>query len=176
MAMPLPQIEGKYEILEKLHDGGMGSIYKVRHRLLDAVRVIKVMRPQLAGDAQFQARFLREAKVAIQLEHPNIAKLHDFSVGADGTAFIVLELIRGMSLREILAGIGPPELPLTLEIARQTLKVLGFLHRQGYVHRDISPENIMLSQDVDDRPQVKLIDLGIAKNLASDDGVTTDGH
>jgi len=97
------QIDGKYEILAKLREGGMGAIYKVRHRLLDEVRVVKVIRSQgghAQGDAGQEAadRFLSEAKAAIKLRHPNVAVLHDFAVGSDGQAFIVMEYIDGWNL------------------------------------------------------------------------------
>ena len=165
--LPLSQIEGKYEILEKIREGGMGAIYKVRHRLLDEIRVVKVMRPQIADSEDQQRRFLREARAAIRLRHPNIAQLYDFAVEADGIAYMVMEFIDGVTLQEMLAKNGPPPLDLTLEIARQSLEALGYLHAHGYVHRDVSPDNLMLTQDVDGQPQVKLIDLGIAKDLAA---------
>lgn len=176
MALLEPQIEGKYEILDKLREGGMGAIYKVRHRLLDEERVIKVIRPGHAGSAAVE-RFLREAKAAIRLRHPNVAVLHDFAVGEDGNAFIVMEYIAGWSLLEILQSYGPPPLPLSLEIARQALKALGYLHRHRIVHRDVSPDNLMLTRDVDGQPLLKLIDLGIAKALEDDAsaGLTTQG-
>ena len=165
-AIPLRRIEGKYEILEKLGEGGMGAVYKVRHRLLDDVRVIKMMRPQLVADDEFKARFQREARVAIQLRHPNIAHLIDFTIDEDdGTAFIVMEFIDGMTLEEVLRHSGPPSLGLALEIAQQSLRAIGYLHTKGFVHRDISPDNLMLTADADGQPQVKLIDLGIAKVL-----------
>jgi serine/threonine protein kinase len=160
---PQRRIEGKYEILQKIREGGMGAIYLVRHRLLDEVRVIKLMRPQLAGDAEFKARFIREARLAIKLRHPNIAHLYDFTLDDDDTAFIVMEYIAGKTLEELLAAAGPPPLGLALEIAQQSLRALGYLHGKGFVHRDISPDNLMLSEDADGNPQVKLIDLGIAK-------------
>jgi serine/threonine-protein kinase len=169
------QIDGKYEILAKLREGGMGSIYKVRHRLLDEVRVVKVIRSQ--GDAGQDAadRFLSEARSAIKLRHPNVAVLHDFAVGGDGQAFIVMEYIDGWNLLEVLNGYGPPPVSLTLEIARQSLKALGYLHRHKIVHRDVSPDNLMLTRDVDGNPLVKLIDLGIAKTLEGQGGLTTTG-
>lgn len=174
MALLSEQIEGKYEILEKIREGGMGAIYKVRHRLLDEVRVVKVIR---AHDPSRQAgeRFLGEARAAIKLRHPNVAVLHDFAVADDGNAFIVMEHIDGWNLLEILRGYGPPPLPLTLEIARQSLKALGYLHRHKIVHRDISPDNLMVTRDVDGDPLVKLIDLGIAKALEEAGGMTTTG-
>jgi serine/threonine protein kinase len=163
-AIPLRRIEGKYEILEKLGEGGMGAVYKVRHRLLDEIRVVKMMRPQLVSDEEFKARFQREARVAIKLRHPNVAQLYDFTIDeTDGTAFIVMEFINGMTLEEVLRNGGPTPLGLTLEIAQQSLRALGFLHAKGFVHRDISPDNLMLTRDPDGEPQVKMIDLGIAK-------------
>jgi serine/threonine protein kinase len=179
-AIPLRRIEGKYEILEKLGEGGMGAVYKVRHRLLDDVRVIKMMRPQLVADEEFKARFQREARVAIQLRHPNIAHLIDFTIDEeDGTAFIVMELIDGMTLEEVLRHSGPPPLGLALEIGQQALRALGCLHERGFVHRDISPDNLMLTADAEGRPLVKLIDLGIAKVLGTGAGTdlsTGGGH
>jgi TonB family protein len=169
-------IEGKYEILEKLKEGGMGAIYKVRHRLLDEVRVVKVIRSHLEPTGENGERFLREARVAIRLRHPNIAALHDFAIAEDGNAFIVMEFIDGLNLLEILHGHGPPPISLILEIARQSLRALGYLHRQKIVHRDVSPDNLMLTRDVDGHAQVKLIDLGIAKAFGGGAaGLTTTG-
>jgi serine/threonine-protein kinase len=158
-------IEGKYEILEKLREGGMGAIYRVRHRLLDEIRVVKVIRSAVAGNEDAGERFLREARAAIRLRHPNIAALHDFAIAGDGNAYIVMEYIDGSTLQEVLDRHGPPPLSLLLEIARQALRALGYLHRQKIVHRDVSPDNLMLTQDVDGHAFVKLIDLGIAKAL-----------
>lgn len=168
--LPLQRIEGKYEILEKMREGGMGAIYRVRHRLLEEIRVIKVMRPQFAEDQELKARFLREARLAIRLRHPNIAQLYDFTVDDDDTAFIVMEFISGVTLEELLRRHGPPSLGLSLEIARQTLKALAYLHGKGFVHRDIAPDNLMLTEDPDGGPQIKLLDLGIAKVLDSPAG------
>ncbi len=165
MALLDEHIEGKYEILEKLREGGMGAIYKVRHRLLDEVRVVKVVRSAVAGHPDAEERFLREAKAAIRLRHPNIAALHDFAIADDGNAYIVMEFIDGSNLQEILDRHGRPPLALTLEIARQSLRALGYLHRQKIVHRDVAPDNLMLTRDVDGHALVKLIDLGIAKGF-----------
>ena len=154
----------QYELLEKLGEGGMGTVYKVRHRLLDELRVVKMMRAALRDDEALFARFLREAKVAIQLRHPQIAQLFDFTVDEQGNAFIVMEYIAGLTLEELLMA-EPPSLALSLEVAVQGLQALDYLHRRNFVHRDISPDNLMLTCDVDERPFVKLIDLGIAKTI-----------
>lgn len=165
MATPFPQFEGKYEIITKLKEGGMGAVYKVRHRLLDEVRVIKLIRPQLESDEGIRARFLREARTAVRLRHPNIAQFYDFSMDDEGNAFLVMEFIEGITIEELLARVGPPPLPLALVVAEQSLLALGYLHRRSVIHRDISPDNLMLSRDDEGQPLIKLIDLGIAKVL-----------
>src|SRR5579864_557853 len=175
--MPLlqQQIEGKYEILQKIKEGGMGAVYKVRHRFLDEIRVIKVIRSALEPSQELSDRFLREARLAIRLRHPSIAVLYDFAVADDGNAFIVMEYIAGLTLEDLLRTGGPPPLGLALEIASQALRAIGFLHRHGFVHRDVAPDNLMLTRGVDGEPLVKLIDLGIAKVLAGEGAATTTG-
>ncbi len=163
MQQPKLLLEGKYEILSKIREGGMGSIYRVRHRLLDEVRVIKVMQPHVVADADLKRRFLEEAKTAIRLKHPNICTLHDYAVDEDGTAYLVMEYIDGANLADLLRQRGSPGVALSIEIAHQALLALGYLHRKGVIHRDIAPDNLMLTHDEESRPLVKLIDLGIAK-------------
>jgi serine/threonine protein kinase len=163
----LKQIEGKYEILHKLEEGGMGAVYKVRHRLLEEIHVVKVMRPQHVGDAELQQRFLGEALSAIKLRHPNVVQIYDFATDADGTAYIVMEYIDGVTVDDILRGRSVPSLGFSLEVARQSLRALGYLHTQDFVHRDVAPDNLMLTRDFDGNPLVKLIDLGIAKQRDS---------
>jgi TonB family protein len=175
LALLNEQINGKYEILGALREGGMGSLYKVRHRLLDEIRVVKVIRSPADAGGEGADRFLREARAANRLRHPNVAVLHDFAIADDGQAFIVMEYIDGWSLLDVLNGYGPPPVSLTVEIARQSLKALGYLHRHKIVHRDVSPDNLMLSRDVDGHPLVKLIDLGIAKGLEGHGELTTTG-
>ncbi len=153
----------------------MGAIYKVRHRLLDEVRVVKVMRPQVAVDEELKQRFLEEAKTATRLKHPNIGTIYDFALDEDGTAYLVMEFIEGVNLTELLALKGRPPIGLALEIAHQTLLALGYLHRGNVVHRDIAPDNLMLTQDEDGRALVKVIDLGIAKAVDKPGGLTSTG-
>ena len=168
-------IEGKYEILEKIKEGGMGTIYKVRHRLLDEVRVVKVMRPQIGADEELKRRFTQEAKTATRLKHPNIGAILDFALDSDGMAYIVMEFIDGVNLAELLRASGTPGVPMTLELAHQALLALAFLHRKNVVHRDVAPDNLMLTYDEDGRPQLKLIDLGIAKPLDNTINLTSTG-
>ena len=175
LASPLEQLEGKYEILDKIREGGMGSVYKVRHRLLDEVRVVKVMRPHLAEDEVLRERFLREAKVAIRLHHQNLAQIYDFTVDDKGYAYLVMEFIDGLNLQEVIKVLGRPTIGLVLEIADQSLDALGYLHRKRIIHRDVSPDNLLVTRDEDRALQVKLIDLGIAKKRDEEDGLTSEG-
>ena len=172
MALPLPELEGKYEILQKIKEGGMGAIYKVRHLLLDEIRVIKVIKPQVEDVEGLKERFFNEARAATRLRHPNIALLHDFSLTDDGTGYMVMEYIEGRTLQEIIRKEGPPPLELTLEIALQSLEAIEYLHQHKVVHRDISPDNLMLTVDHRGNPLVKLLDLGLAKALESETGLT----
>jgi len=142
----------------------MGEIYQVRHRLLDEVRVIKLIRQKHAHDEDLRRRFEHEARTAIHLRHPGIAQIYDLAVAPDDTAVIVMEWIDGFSLQDLLKR-GLPDLGLVIEVAEQGLDALEFLHSKGFVHRDISPDNLMLTRGHDGRPRVKLIDLGIAKRL-----------
>ena len=125
MPQPGTFIEGKYEIVEKIREGGMGSIYKVRHRLLDEIRVVKVMKPTVVADAEMKHRFVEEAKTATRLKHPNICTIHDFAIDEDGTAYLVMEYIDGVNLADLLRSEGRPGLALTLQIAHQALLALG---------------------------------------------------
>jgi len=153
----------------------MGTIYRVRHRLLDEVRVVKVMQPHVVGDAEMRRRFQEEARTATRLKHPHLCVLYDFALDSDGTAYLVMEYIEGVNLADFLKSKGAPGIPTTLEIAHQTLLALGYLHRKGVVHRDVAPDNLMLSTDEDGRLFVKVIDLGIAKEMDRTADLTASG-
>lgn len=159
------EIEATYEVIAKLGEGGMGAVYKVRHRFFDEIRIIKVMQAALEPLPELKERFLGEAKRGKQLRHPNLAEVIDFSIAADGTSYIVMEYIEGINLRELMARHGGPlDYKMVIPIAEQALAALGFLHSRKFVHRDISPDNLMIT-DTDGTQRVKLIDLGIAKSL-----------
>ncbi|MEP6993508.1 MAG: serine/threonine-protein kinase, partial [Acidobacteriota bacterium] len=164
--------EGKYEIIGKMAEGGMGAIYKVRHLLLDEIRVIKVMRPQAAESEEQRKRFVREAQTATKLRHPNIVTFHDFALDEGGTAYMVMEFIDGVTLAQLIRKGGALPLPIALELAKQCLSALGYLHRRGIVHRDISPDNMLMARHDEQGAQVKLIDLGIAKVIQAEEALT----
>jgi serine/threonine protein kinase len=169
MAVLAKEIEATYEVLSKMGEGGMGAVYKVRHRFFDEVRVIKVMQAEIEAVDELKERFLGEAKRGKQLRHPNLAEVIDFSVAADGTSYMVMEYIEGVNLRELMTRNNAPlDAKTMIPIAEQALAALGYLHSKNFVHRDISPDNIMLVSDPSsEEPRVKLIDLGIAKSLDS---------
>jgi serine/threonine protein kinase len=163
-------IDGKYQIIDRLGVGGMGEIFKVRHIHLNELRVIKVMRANVAADDQGLQRFLQEARTSTMIKHKNLAMLYDFAQLDDGSYYMVWEFIDGTNIQKWIAQNGAMPPRLTVEIAIQALMGLDHLHSMGLIHRDISPENIMLSQDHHGKLMVKVIDFGIAKQLAEGDG------
>lgn len=163
-------LDGKYQILERLGVGGMGEIFKVRHIHLNEQRVVKIMRSNIATDEQALQRFLHEARLATMIKHRNLAMLYDFSTLDDGSYYMVWEYIEGTNIQKWIAGNGPVPPRVALEVAIQGLSGLEALHQMGIIHRDISPENIMLSQDHMGKLLVKVIDFGIAKQLSDEGG------
>src|SRR5687767_4257206 len=171
-------IDGKYQILDRLGVGGMGEIFKVRHIHLQEQRVIKIMRANIASDDEALQRFLHEAKLSTMVKHRNLAMLYDFSTLDDGSYYMVWEFIDGTNIQKWIQQNGPTPPRLGIEMAIQALSGLEALHQMGIIHRDISPENIMLSQDHMGRLATKVIDFGIAKQLddtQSGQGLTQTG-
>ncbi len=168
-------IDGKYRIIERLGRGGMGEVYKVLHTRLGAIRVIKTMRPHLMEDQSLHERFLREAKLATRIQHQNVAVLHDFSQLADNSLYMVWEYIEGTNLAAMVRREGRLKPRVAIDIAIQTLHGLEAIHEAGIIHRDISPENIMVFKEPSGALRVKVIDLGIAKSEAVDGAVTRTG-
>jgi tRNA A-37 threonylcarbamoyl transferase component Bud32 len=160
-------LDGKYEILDKVAEGGMGEVYRARHRHLDEIRIIKVTKPDAAGDAGSARRFQEEARLATLVRHPNVAALYDFSSQPDGSYYMVWEYIDGVTLQTWLREHGPLDPARAIDVARQVLAGLSEIHAQGIVHRDLSPDNIMV-RPVDGRLRAKIIDLGIAKRVAAE--------
>jgi serine/threonine-protein kinase len=163
-------LDGKYQILDRLGIGGMGEIFKVRHIHLNELRVIKIMRPNVAADDQGMQRFLQEARTSTMIKHKNLAMLYDFAQLDDGSYYMVWEFIDGTNIQKWIGQNGAMPARLAVEISIQALSGLDHLHSMGLIHRDISPENIMLSQDHHGKLLVKVIDFGIAKQLAEGEG------
>ena len=156
-------IAGRYLVEEQIGEGGMATVYRARHKLIDRPCAIKVMNPVLARDKVVRERFRREAKSAQSLAHPNIIEIFDQGDTEDGTAFIVMELLRGASLAELLYE-GALEMRRAIPIMIQMCRGIARAHDLGVIHRDLKPENIFVCQREDGTDLVKLLDFGIARS------------
>src|SRR6476646_10316367 len=161
-------LAGKYRIDERLSGGGMGTVYRVTHVLMDKTVAIKVLRPALAADEKIVARFSREAKAASKISHPHAVSVTDFGEAENGVVFLVMEYLDGRTLKEVIAAEGPLQLEGAANIVRQVAGALDAAHAQGVIHRDLKSENIMLVRHDGDE-WAKVLDFGIAKILQSHD-------
>ena len=152
---------GRYEVIEKIGEGGMSVVYKAKDRLLNRYVAIKILRPEFIKDEQFVENFRRESQAAAGLSHPNIVNVYD--VGKEGNIhFIVMELIEGQSLSHIIEEKGKIEYQDAISIAKQVASALGLAHRNGIIHRDVKPHNILITPD----GTAKLADFGIARTIS----------
>ncbi len=163
-------LDDKYEVVRRLGSGGMGEVYLVRHVHLQELRVVKILRQDLAADPVAQKRFVREARLATQIKHPNVAILYDFSRLPDGSFYMVWEHIQGQDVGDWLRQRGPFPVSTAIRLAIQALRGLGAIHAAGIVHRDLSPDNLMIMENNRQQAWLKIIDLGLAKNLEQSDG------
>ncbi|MCA9219468.1 MAG: serine/threonine protein kinase, partial [Planctomycetales bacterium] len=154
----LPKQIGEYEIVRKLGQGGMGSVYLARHTKLGREVALKVLANHRLGDQRVRDRFEIEMKAIGRLSHPNIVIAHD-AREISGTPVLVTEYINGFDLGEIVRRVGPLSIANACEIVRRVANALDYTNQQGFVHRDVKPSNIMLGQ----RGDVKLLDLGLAR-------------
>lgn len=160
-------LDEKYLIEERLGEGGMGAVYRARHLLMDRPVAIKVLHANLVADEPARIRFLREARAAVRLQHPNAVVVSDFGETAGGYVYIVMELLEGRTLREILAREAPIETARAISIMLQASAAVGAAHEAGIIHRDLKPTNIIVTQRPDVPAVVKVVDFGVAK-LAPD--------
>src|SRR5438552_15591675 len=162
----------RYQPERHLARGGMAEVYLARDALLDRPVALKVLFPELSADRNFVERFRREAQSAANLNHPNIVSVYDWGQ-EQGTYFIVMEYIDGRSLADILRSEGPLHPQRAAEVASDIAAALGFAHRNGVIHRDVKPGNVLISPT----GQVKVADFGIARALdaAADDNLTKVG-
>jgi tRNA A-37 threonylcarbamoyl transferase component Bud32 len=156
-------IAGRYVLEEGIGEGGMASVYRAKHKLVDRLCAIKIMNPALARDKVVRERFRREAKSAQALAHPNIIEIFDQGDTDDGTAYIVMELLRGTSLYDVVAQ-GAMTVERALPLMIQMSRGIARAHDLGVVHRDLKPENIFVVHREDGSDLVKLLDFGIARS------------
>jgi serine/threonine-protein kinase len=163
-------IADRYELEELVGTGGMSSVYKARDRLLERNVALKVLHPHYSDDAEYVERFRREARSVAQLSHPHIVTVIDR--GEDGgQQFIVFEFIDGENLKQLIGRIGPLPVRRAVELALEIADALAFAHDHGLVHRDVKPQNVLLTPDGD----AKVTDFGIARSLDVEQGVTQTG-
>lgn len=156
-------LDGKYRLTRQVGEGGMGTVWEGEHTRIHNRVAIKLMHRIENEAPNILERFFLEAKAAGQIGHPNIVRVFDVGVEDDGTAFMVMELLNGVTLAELLKESGglPPQ--RTIAIVLQILSALLSAHKKGIIHRDLKPDNVFLASDERGREDVKLLDFGLAK-------------
>ncbi|OFW31290.1 MAG: hypothetical protein A3G76_04725 [Acidobacteria bacterium RIFCSPLOWO2_12_FULL_65_11] len=163
-------LDGKYRLESFLSHGGMGSVYRATHIMLDKTVAVKLIKPDLVTSPDIVARFQREARAASNLSHPNIVSVYDLGQADDGTLYIAMELIDGPSLKDVIRKRGPMGAARIVRILSEVASALALAHKHNIIHRDLKPQNIMLATDTEHREVAKLLDFGIAKTF--DDSAT----
>ncbi len=156
---------GRYKLEKCIGSGGMGEIYRAKRTHIGDTVAVKVLRADVVENEKSRQRFYREARAAAALHHPNAVVIHDFGEDDDGTAYIVMELLVGRSLRQLLIDDGSVNAARVYGIIRQACAALDAGHRNGIIHRDIKPDNIILLDSHDGVDHIKILDFGIAKVL-----------
>ncbi len=156
-------VSGRYRMETRIERGGMATVYRARDEILGRDVAVKVMHPSLANDPTFAERFRWEAQNAARLSHPNIVPVYDCGTFNDtgGEPYIVMELVEGTTLRSLLERFGRLDPPTVRHVAKGIAAALDHSHSKGIVHRDVKPENVLVTPD----GQVKVVDFGIAKAL-----------
>lgn len=174
-------IEGKYRLEQLIAHGGMGSVYRATHLPLERAVAIKILRPEFLADSTARERFNREARAAARLKHPNIVAVYDSGHLPNGSAYLVMELIEGRSLREEMrahaARLGQMRPERAAAILAQVCAGIEAAHRQGIIHRDLKPDNVMIealsSFTSGENERVLVLDFGIAKLAFPENGEQT---
>jgi len=168
-------IDGRYQVESLIAQGGMGVVYRCRHRMIDKAVAVKILRPDLAGDRDVTERFLMEARAASSIGNRHIIDVTDFGELPDGATYLVMEFLEGISLAARMKQQGPVAIAEILDIGGQVALGLHAAHEAGIVHRDLKPDNIFLCAESDTRHFVKILDFGIAKVASSQNKVTRAG-
>ncbi len=157
--------DGKYKLIALAGQGGFGVVYKATQLQLERIVAIKILKDLATNDPDCVRRFLREAKAASELVHPNVGAVYAFGVANSGEAYLVMEYLDGRRLCDILALCGPLPLDRALRIMRQVCDAVAAAHRHKIIHRDLKPANIMLVANTNESELVKVVDFGSAKFL-----------
>ena len=167
-------LAGRYVLEDVIGEGGMATVYRAQHKLVDRLCAVKILAPHYAADPVVRERFRREAKSAQKLSHPNIIEIFDQGETDDQTAYMVMEYLKGQALADLLAK-GPVPIPRALGLMIQISRGIARAHDFEVIHRDLKPENIFLCTREDGGDQVKLLDFGIARSR-SDSRLTGAGE
>jgi tRNA A-37 threonylcarbamoyl transferase component Bud32 len=159
-------IGGRYHVLAKIGEGGMGQVYLAEHVLMGRRCALKMIKPGLTRCVDSVSRFSREANNASRINHPNVVVTYDFGEAAGGVLYLAMEYVDGESLASLVARESPLPVARAVEIARQVADALTAAHHIGVVHRDLKPDNILLARNMGGGDQVKVVDFGIAKGLS----------
>ena len=164
-------LAGRYEVLRRIGERGMGAVYEAKHALIGKRVAVKVLLEKFHAKSDFVARLLQEARLASSIGHENIVDVTDFGTTDDGRSFVVMEFLDGESLAELERREAPLPIERSLRIARQAASALGAAHAKGIFHRDVKPENLYLVRR-GDADFVKVVDFGISKAVkpGGDDG------
>ncbi|HEY3496142.1 MAG TPA: protein kinase [Polyangiaceae bacterium] len=157
-------LAGRYQIEAAIGEGGMATVYAARHRLVDRPCAVKIMNTALAKNEVIRERFRREAKAAQKLAHPNIIEIFDQGELQDGSLFLVMELLDGVTLADVVMR-GKLPIERTVPIAIQIARALARAHDLEVIHRDLKPENVFLAEFDTQKDFVKLLDFGIARSM-----------
>ncbi len=160
--------DDKYRVEERLGMGGMGAVYRAAHLRLEQPVALKVMNPHLLASHEARARFLREARTAGLVQHPNAVNVTDYGETQDGHVYLVMDFLEGSSLRQIITAEAPLDPARAVSLMAQISAAVAAAHDAGVIHRDLKPSNIFIEQRKDAPPTVRLLDFGIAKLLVDD--------
>jgi len=163
-------ISPRLEILEKIGQGGMCAVYKARHLIMNKVVAVKILLPHLISNPMMLRRFQQEAQATVILNHASIIRIYDTDISCKGHAYIVMDYIDGESLHDLLHQEWRLKPEVALDLFVQLAQGLSHAHEHGIIHRDLKPSNVMLICDGSDHFQVKLVDFGIAKIIAQENG------
>src|SRR3954470_13019446 len=155
--------DGKYRLDQTLGGGGMGTVYRATHLLIDRPVALKVLSQRFVGDQTAQQRFRREARAAGRMQHPNAVTVTDFGATDDGYLYIVMELLEGRTLRDLISHEAPLDPARTVSFMLQACAAVGAAHEAGLIHRDLKPANIFIEQRPNVPAVVKVLDFGVAK-------------
>src|SRR5260370_269582 len=155
--------DNKYRLDERLGGGGMGTVYRATHLMIERPVAVKVLSQRFVGDETAQQRFRSEARASGRMQHPNAVMVNDFGATEDGWLYIVMELLEGQTLRDLLAREAPLDPARAVSFMMQTCSAVGAAHEAGLIHRDLKPPNIFIEQRPNLAAVVKVLDYGVAK-------------